>query len=501
MSRVRLRLSGATAFAAAIYGQLVGLAFSVIVARRLRPEDFGLWAYIGTMISYSLMPTSLIGGWISRDAAMGRKVMRPALYSSTFLIPLSVAIYVLFSSLTHMQIDADFTTLMIGLVILIPNVLVNISTAITGGIAPQYVGIGNMLFETVKLVLAAFTILALRLSSLPYVLLSVGIAHMVNAFFLLYSGRAASGSSDVREHLGRWLRGSVVNAVAIASGLIFSADVVLISILTGGTVATAYWQAALTVGFIVKASSNLIRGLYQRLLAGGDLNDVQKSLHFTLVLAAPTLFGSVLMADVVLRVINPVYSSAWPAAALMALSSFIGIFNNIYVALISGSERFDFNSVPSLRSYLRSRVALGVYVSSAIGPLYLALVAASLLITPDLPVEERVTAAAGAKAVTVLIQALLYRHLATKFTGFRIHLQEVLPYFAASSAMSVVVIFARRFLDLSRIEILPLLGGLGAVLAAAAATYFPLLYLISGRFRSLVRDVCVFFRQQRLRYL
>jgi O-antigen/teichoic acid export membrane protein len=45
-------MTGFIAFVVRMGSLFSGLAFSIIVARRLSEEDFGAWAYIGRIVSY-----------------------------------------------------------------------------------------------------------------------------------------------------------------------------------------------------------------------------------------------------------------------------------------------------------------------------------------------------------------------------------------------------------------------------------------------------------------
>jgi len=60
LSKVRLRLSGALMFTANLIGYLTGFLFTVFITRRLSEEEFGVWALIGSYITYSLMPLNLV---------------------------------------------------------------------------------------------------------------------------------------------------------------------------------------------------------------------------------------------------------------------------------------------------------------------------------------------------------------------------------------------------------------------------------------------------------
>jgi hypothetical protein len=59
-TRAGLRFTGFVAFAVRIGSLLTGLAFSIIVARRLSEEDFGAWAYVGRLVSFFAATASFI---------------------------------------------------------------------------------------------------------------------------------------------------------------------------------------------------------------------------------------------------------------------------------------------------------------------------------------------------------------------------------------------------------------------------------------------------------
>jgi len=60
LSRVRPRINGVLTFAASLIGYLTGFLFTVFITRRLSEEELGIWALIGSYITYSLMPLNLV---------------------------------------------------------------------------------------------------------------------------------------------------------------------------------------------------------------------------------------------------------------------------------------------------------------------------------------------------------------------------------------------------------------------------------------------------------
>ncbi|MCS7142699.1 MAG: hypothetical protein NZ920_02735 [Aigarchaeota archaeon] len=493
MTRIRLRLTGAIAFVSSIYGQLIGLLFSILIARRLAPDVFGSWAYIGFLISYSLIPFNLINSWIARDSARGRKVQVPVLIASSFLFPPSVIIYLAVAYYTHSQIATDLSVLLLGLLVLIPNSLVNLYAAIVTGYAPHLQVVGSMLFETVKLLVAVALVLGLKDVSLNAAILSVSLGYIAYLMFLVVIARETLGPEDIRGALGRWLRGSVLSGVAIAVYTFYGLDILLISIFTGGTLITGYWQAALIVSSLINAPSLLIGALFQRLLAGGDMRDASKSLHFTLTLAVPLFFGIVVLSDYLLSILNPLYAEVWPVASILAATTFVSIVYTFYTTIISATETIDQTGVPRLREYLRSRIAFTIYVMGATVPVYLVPILV-ILTTFEGPPSLTLTAIASVKLLVTSLQTMIYYLYVRRHVRLSISTREVVPYFSSSLAMMSVILTVKQMLGPPAPQLFSTLADFGALALIGASVYFPLLYATSGRFRSLVRDLRAFFQ-------
>lgn len=68
---VRLRYSGLIIFSSRVLSTAVGLAFALIVVRRLSPVDYGLWQFIGALAPYFTLPSTSLPYWALRDVAEG----------------------------------------------------------------------------------------------------------------------------------------------------------------------------------------------------------------------------------------------------------------------------------------------------------------------------------------------------------------------------------------------------------------------------------------------
>ena len=188
MSKVRLRLSGALMFAANLVGYLTGFLFTVFITRRLSEEEFGVWALIGSFITYSLMPFNLVSSWISRDAARGKKILSSAAALFLLLTPISLIIYFSIALGSAAAINYDPGIIALGIIILIPYILLTLGTAIQSGYAPQNLGIARILFEISKVVIAFYLVVTLRLGLIG-VFITLSAAYMLQAILLLQKSK------------------------------------------------------------------------------------------------------------------------------------------------------------------------------------------------------------------------------------------------------------------------------------------------------------------------
>ena len=72
MDDIRVTYSGLLGFVVAMGGMLAGLAFTIVVTRQLEPEEFGAWAIIGSMVSYSVTAEPIISYWTARQGCEGK---------------------------------------------------------------------------------------------------------------------------------------------------------------------------------------------------------------------------------------------------------------------------------------------------------------------------------------------------------------------------------------------------------------------------------------------
>src|SRR3990167_2795739 len=93
MSNIRVTYSGLLGFIIGMISVITGIVFTLIVTRRLSPEEFGVWALIGSVISYFLIVEPILSYWTTRQIARGESVATTSLFYSTLFSLGQVPIY------------------------------------------------------------------------------------------------------------------------------------------------------------------------------------------------------------------------------------------------------------------------------------------------------------------------------------------------------------------------------------------------------------------------
>ena len=491
LSKVRLRLSGALMFAANLVGYLTGFLFTIFITRRLSEEEFGVWALVGSFITYSLMPFNLVSSWISRDAARGKKILSSAATLFLLLTPISIMIYFSMALGSATAINYDPWTIALGVVILIPYILLTLGTAIQSGYAPQNLGIARIVFEISKVVLAFYLVVSLRLGLIG-AFISLSIAYLIQAVILLERSKALFQRQVSRELIVKWSKGAPVNTIQMVNDVLGATDIVLMSVITGQAIIAGYWQAAIAASALVTSSHVLMSGLGPRLISGGTQKDLDKAFDLTMMFMIPMLFGFVVLSRDILWVLRPAYSEVWMASCLLALAGVIGTLGGFGAVAVSGTDRFDQKDDLSMTEYLRSRIFTLNRLNLIITALYVISVMIYLLIFKMLSLIEIILGIAGINLLFAVIRSAVNLNLMRKFTKLRLSFKNLPHYLVASTIMIAVVRLVRTYIGPLSARAYEAALPILVLIAIGALTYGAILYLISRDFRFFVKEVYKF---------
>ena len=498
MNKVRLRLSGAMAFMSNIVSYLTGLIFTVFITRRLSESDFGVWALIGTFISYSLTPFNLVAGWISRDAARGRKVLGSAAALFILLTPISIIIYILVVLGLATAIKYDPQIMILGLIILIPYIILTLGVSIQSGYAPQNLGVAGIIFETSKVIIAFYLVVTLKLGLIG-ALLTLSIAYLIQASFLLQKSRPLFQRQVRRELIMKWLRGAPINLVPVFSAVLGAMDMVLMGLMMTSAIIVGYWQAVVAASALVTSTHVLMIGLGPRLISGGSQKDLDTVLNFGMMIAIPVLFGFIALSRDILWILRPTYSEAWIAACILALRGVIGVFGSVSSTAIAAKDEFDTHDDVSIKDFIKSKIFLLNKIGLILASLYAAAVACSLLIAQNMGMNtiEVITIIAILSLIITAISTLITIRLMKRLTVLKLTYRPLLKYTGSACIMAAVVYFLRTFIRYPS----NILGAVGAVLLLTiigALTYGFTLYFTSSEFRRYLKEAYSYIRSFQL---
>ena len=353
-ARPGLRFTGFISFAVRIGSLLTGLAFSIIVARRLSEEDFGAWAYVGRLVSYFAATASFVSFWAGRDAGRGRRPLKTALVGSGLMVvPLSLAYLAVVGFSAH-AIGRESWVVMLGLMQLPVLHLLNTADGVSYGHRPTASAYALATFEVVKLLLALLMVHLLGLG-LFGVFASISIAQMVQLSVLVYLQRDVMGNVNLGDFL-RWLKGFAIPLLGFVNGLVYGLDVFMGGVIYGSALPLSYWQAALTIALVVSHYNNLVVGLYPALLSGGGSREVEKVFRFAMMLGTPLLFGALFLGKDLLLLLRQAYAEAALVLYVLAVSYWIGGLSTLFSSIVGGREEVDRKIDVSFQDYLKSKL-------------------------------------------------------------------------------------------------------------------------------------------------
>jgi len=67
LSEIRVTYSGLIGLVVGLASIITGLVFSLIITRRLTPDEYGTWSLIGSMVAYFIISEAVISFWTVRQ--------------------------------------------------------------------------------------------------------------------------------------------------------------------------------------------------------------------------------------------------------------------------------------------------------------------------------------------------------------------------------------------------------------------------------------------------
>jgi len=490
LSNIRVTYSGLIAFAVGLGSLITGFAFTLIVTRRLTPEEFGVWALIGSMVSYFLISETIITFWSRRQIARNEQVGKTSLVSSIAFGFTVIPIYIGYVIVVSEGSNTNLDILILGL-ILLPVYFVNTGiTSINLASKPQAVSYGNIIFEILKIPIALGLVVYFDLGVVG-VIFAVFFAFLIRIVIQTYYARNYLKNRFSFSTVKRWLKLSWFPLYGLIIQYLKSVDIVLYSVIIGSVIGVAYYSIAMVFARILTNASSMSQGLYAKLLADGSHDYLRENFIRTLYLAIPLLGIIIIFSKPVVFALNPQYEEAYPIAIILGFALFFDMISGILVISISATDKTDAVNNPKFSNLLKSRMFHVSTVEIVHSVVYLVLLIPGLIILKiqDSSEINLVTWWATCGILTAIPFFIYWSIVIKKYIKFVFPAKETSKYILGTLGFIAVFFLTSDYFISYEISIYAFLPGVIIQFIICSLTYLGITYLIDEKTRILVKSV------------
>jgi len=487
MSEIRLRFAGVTGFLAQILSLFTGLIFTTLITRNLSIIEYGEWNTISSLIYYGAFASNLLGYWFTRYTARNTNIAKTGIlvtfiFSIAGIIPFLVAAKLFVTNYENLFPIILFASLQVITTSIVYNLV-----AITNGKKPEFSTYGFLIFEVAKVIIAFLMVFGKGLTLIDAIFVVI-IAEFVRACFLALLIRKEFFKKVEFDNIKKIIKSLWLPFYNRISGLIFTSDVLIVSLITSSYTNIAIFKVGLVFSTIVQYGSQLAFPLYIKLLGGGRAKDIETSAKLMFTFMIPLAVGIFILAKPLLYLLNPQYVSSEIILQLLVVYSFTLAINEFLYNVIQGNEKIDTMSI-KFRDLLHSTLFLLPTLNLVRVGAYIAGLIIFIMLTSFQEMSPKTfgeTWAVILLSTNIPITVYLSKIIRGKIT-FIVPWKNIGKYILSAMTMSIILLYLMKFLTynpkttLFAVEIF-------AVVAGSMITYFGILLIIDGETRRLLRD-------------
>ena len=146
MSGIRVTYSGLISLSGGVIAVIASMVFTVLVTRKLLPEEYGAWGVISGVLMYVVLIGTITSFWTTREISRGRYVGKTQIIGTSFLSVIGVIAYLLISFFLGYQTEVKIEHLLLASFLIPTSIFVGALQAINLGKHPQVISYGNLAF-------------------------------------------------------------------------------------------------------------------------------------------------------------------------------------------------------------------------------------------------------------------------------------------------------------------------------------------------------------------
>lgn len=490
MSSIRVTYSGLIGFVIGIISVITGMVFTLIVTRRLTPEEFGIWAIIGSMIGYFLFAEYIISYWSTRQIARGEPIGKTALVSSSIFSVAVIPIYISLALLMS-KVQGEYLDTMLLATVLVPLTFVSQTLAgINLGYKPHATSFGVLAFESLKIPAGLALVFFLDLG-INGAIIATMIAYFGKLLIQIYFAKEKLGGYFKTEIIRKWIKLSWITLYNNISHLIWTLDVVIFPLITASVIGVAYYAASLAVAAIIGHTSMISQALYPKLLANGSKDHVQENFVRLMYFAIPFLGIVIVFSRPALFALNPEYIIASEVVILLAFRAFFYTINTAFNNVLLGIETIDVEENPSFLKLLKSKLFFIPTLINIHYSLYIVILVIMLFIQSQNNVGDlELVKTWSWISVGLSIPFAIYSGILVKRNAtFSLPLNEILKYVFSTIILIIIFIITSETMIKYEISIYDFLPGVVLQFLICSCAYIAVTYLIDNKTRILLKAI------------
>jgi hypothetical protein len=383
MPRLRLRYSTIVNSGALLLRLAASIGFSIIVARRLPPGEYGLWGLVISLSNTLLVPLSFITTWPPREEVRGARgsgftgLLAALAYGGLSAAALLAALGAVVRGEEHVPVVVGVLPAVMALSTYLRRLVLVFK--------PEATGYSMLVYELTRLPAAYILVADMRLGVSGAALAMAAGFLGASAYLLLEAIRlGALEPRLVPGRVSRWLRLAYLQAFPVSGAILRSFYRSYMKLLGAPLEAIARLNVGLAAEapLLQAAGTGASQVVYAAMLRSVSAWSLEESLRLYLAFAGFMGASLAALSRPATALFRPEYVDAAPVMVVVAFHAVLLGLARLYSSAVAGAERFDSDPdrVPSARVVLSSswgRVAIMQLASQALSYAGLALLLAT----------------------------------------------------------------------------------------------------------------------------